>query len=72
MGLYITPEEVAKIIGWDKEDPKNGTRRARDWLISSGAAIKRGGKWVTTKEKLRQAFPEVYEEIQIAKFEESE
>jgi hypothetical protein len=78
VGLYITPQQVADIIGWTQEAKENGepeanaVRRARDWLISSGAAIKRGGKWVTTKEKLKMAFPEVYEEIQISKFMEDE
>jgi hypothetical protein len=32
--------DVARILGWE-------TRRARRWLIASGAGVKRAGRWCT-------------------------
>lgn len=63
--VYITPREVADILEWTKDDVANGTRKALRWLRGAGALVKRGNRWVTTKELLRKSFPEVYEEIEI-------
>lgn len=63
--VYITTSEVAVILEWTQE-------RARDWLISSGAAVKRGTRWVTTPELLRRAFPEVWDEYLAAIAEREE
>lgn len=54
--VYIEAARVARLLGWD-------TRRARRWLVRSGAGVKRAGRWVTTPQLLGQAFPEVLERM---------
>ncbi len=49
--LYFTMEECAEILGWD-------VRRTRRHLVKSGAAVKRGQHYFTTKALLRRALPE--------------
>jgi hypothetical protein len=39
------------------------TRRARRWLLSSGAGEWRGGRVVTNRQRLRAHFPEVLDRI---------
>lgn len=39
------------------------TRRARDWLKATKAGIRRGGRWITTRERLREHFPELWDLI---------
>lgn len=72
--LYITPMEVAEAIGWTKagdppEKRQQASRKAARWLRSAGALIERGGKTFTTREKLKAAFPEVWEELEIQAWE---
>lgn len=53
--VYVTVKEVADILGWTNY-------RARRWLKSAGALVQRGDKLVTTPEKLRDSFPELWEQ----------
>lgn len=54
----LTIRDVANLMGegWS-------TERARDWLLKVGALEKRGGRWITTPERLSAVFPEVYQRI---------
>ncbi len=54
--LYITLREVSRIMGWSK-------KRTKRWLEREKALVMRGGNWVTTRDLLRTAFPEVYYEM---------
>ncbi len=47
----IGSDHVARALGWD-------TRRARRWLLKTGAGEKRAGRVVTTLPKLVAHFPE--------------
>lgn len=58
---YIGMGEIAKALGWD-------VQRVRRWLVRRGAATKIGGRWYTTRAKLRATFPDVYEELVIGGF----
>ncbi len=62
--VYITIQEVANILRWSR-------KRTRRWLLASNALVQRGGEWVTTAERLRDAFPEVWAEM-LDKAEERE
>lgn len=46
------------------------TRRAKDWLIRSGGAFRRGSRWYTTPHLLREHFSEEWQEIMLALPEE--
>lgn len=50
---FITITEVSKILGWNRW-------KTSRWLERAGALVRRGAKRVTTKELLKQCFPEVY------------
>ncbi len=54
--VYLTTAEVAAILGWSQ-------RRARRWLENEDALVWRAGHLVTTRHRLREAFPEIYDEI---------
>jgi hypothetical protein len=41
------------------------TRRAKDWLIRSGGAFRRGSRWYTTPHLLREHFSEEWQEIML-------
>src|SRR5689334_18016438 len=62
---YITITEVSEILEWDRQ-------KTRRWLDSSGALIKRGGKYVTTPDLLKTRFPEIYHEIMDAAYDSSD
>jgi hypothetical protein len=55
----MTAADVAKILGWE-------TRRARRWLQSTGAGVRRGGRWVTTRGRLLDHFPELLDALEVA------
>lgn len=54
--IYVYVRDIAVILGWKK--PK--TMR---WLRAANVLSMRGGRWVVTTDKLREAFPEVWEEL---------
>ena len=58
MTLYIKTSQVAEILD-SPEDPWS-TLRARRWLRRTGALVKRGKRYYTTPELLRDHWPEVF------------
>lgn len=54
--VYIDAAKVGAVLGWP-------TRRARRWLMRSGAGVKRAGRWQTTPTLLGREFPEVVERL---------
>jgi hypothetical protein len=73
-GKYITPLQVAIAIEWCKDgDPQwkrnAAARRAVEWLREAGCLIVRNRRNYTTKEQLRAAFPDVWEELEAIQFE---
>lgn len=53
---YLTVAEVAKILGFSNP-------RTKAWLQRAGAYLVRGGVGCTSKVKLKECFPEIYQEI---------
>lgn len=62
MSPYITIAEVAKILDWNWD-------KASRWLESAGAIVVRAGRRMTTREKLKECFPEIYSELQMAAYD---
>lgn len=56
MSAFLSVADIAKVLGWR-------TERARRWLLRSGAAIRIGGFWYTTPERLRSEFPELLDAV---------
>ena len=56
---YLPLAEVAKLMGWE-------TRRVRRWLAREGGMFKKGRYFYTTRDRMRAAFPEVWEEIALS------
>lgn len=52
----LTTDQVGRALGWS-------TRRARRWLLNTGAGEKRAGRVITTPGKLVAHFPEAWGEI---------
>jgi hypothetical protein len=55
-GAFFTAADVARALGWP-------TRRARRWLQSTRAGVKRGGRWVTSRGLLLTYFPELLDAL---------
>lgn len=51
--------DVAAMLGWS-------TERAHDWMIREKIAFKMGRRYYTTPTKLREAFPDIYEELALS------
>lgn len=60
----LSSAEVARLLGWR-------TKRARKWLQREAIGVKIGSRWFVTPTKLREAFPEVYEELMPELIEEA-
>lgn len=56
VSAVIGSEQVARALGWE-------TRRARRWLLKTGAGEKRAGRVVTTLPKLVAHFPEAFQVV---------
>jgi len=54
--IYLTISEVSKLLDWQ---PK----RTRRWLKRANCLVERAGRQVTSVERLKAEFPEVYDEI---------
>lgn len=52
----LTTSDVAGVLGWD-------TQRARRWLQRTEAGTKRGGRVITTRDRLASHFPEAFHEV---------
>lgn len=65
-----TAADIARAMS-TVDDPWDA-QRARRWLKATGAGVKRGqgrGHWITTRERLREAFPELWAQIVAAQVE---
>jgi hypothetical protein len=54
--LYYSVRDVAKVLGW-------GYLRTWRWVRRTGIFVRRGGRLVTTRERLVAEFPEVMHRI---------
>lgn len=70
--LLITTAQVAAALNYPMPAPSTpearrtrdtSIQKARRWLIRTDAVVKRGNRWITTRHRLRAAFPEVWEEL---------
>jgi hypothetical protein len=52
----LSAADVARLLGWT-------TERTRNWIIREGCGTRRMGRWYTTPNMLREAFPELYTEL---------
>jgi hypothetical protein len=65
----ITSRKLAEVLdNPSSSDPRDrwSPQRAARWLQSTGAGVKRGGKWITTPERLIEHFPEAFAELSLA------
>ncbi len=62
--IYMTIGEVAKVLGW-------GHMKTKRWLAAANVLVPRGERLVVTCDRLRDAFPEVWDEY-ICRLEERE
>jgi hypothetical protein len=53
---YLSVPDVARLLGWT-------TRATRKWLTKAGVLMRRGGRPVTTPERLHAEFPEVFQRL---------
>ncbi len=60
---YLETDEVADLL--NRVGGKNvwDSQKVRRWLQRSGAVRKVGGRWRTTRDQLRDAFPEMWEAV---------
>lgn len=67
---FFTSADVARCLT-SEGDPWD-ERRARRWLVSTGAGVKRGGQYIATRESLVKCWPELYAEIRAEEAEAAE
>lgn len=60
--VYISTKQIAELLGWRVE-------RTREWLAREGALEKKGRHYFTTLSRLRNAFPEIVERIDLGGLE---
>lgn len=60
---YLHMDEVADLLNQAAGKLVWSTERVRRWLVRSEAATKRGRSWLTTRDQLRDAFPELWREL---------
>jgi hypothetical protein len=73
-GIFIPVIEVAIACEWVKRtDPQwkrdAACKKAKAWLAEKDCLVTHNGKNYTTKEMLRKAFPDIWEEYEMARFE---
>lgn len=61
----ITTDQVGRALGWS-------TKRARRWLLTTGAGERRAGRVITTPTKLVEHFPEAWHELSLGAFGDRE
>lgn len=62
--IYYRMDTVAALVIDDRTGKPFRVERMRRWLMREEACRKIGGRWYTTPMMLREAFPEVWHEIQ--------
>jgi hypothetical protein len=50
--------DVARLMGWG--DDRSAVQRARRWMRRNGLVDRDGRRYVTTRARLREAFPAAY------------
>jgi len=60
---YFTTDELADLLNEQAGHNAWDARRVKRWLRRSGAGLKRGGRWVTTRDLLREHMPELWAEL---------
>jgi hypothetical protein len=60
---FIHMDEVADLLNKSAGRDVWSTERVRRWLVRRDAATKHGRAWLTTREQLREAFPEFWREM---------
>lgn len=53
---YLSVPDVAQLFGWT-------TEATRKWLTKAGLLVRRGGRPVTTPERLHAEFPEAFQRL---------
>lgn len=56
--VYMTVRQVKIILG-----PEWSMKKTRNWLRREQCLVKRAGYWVVTLDRLREAFPEIYDVV---------
>lgn len=64
---YIHMDEVAKLLNarLDGGEDKWSPRRVQRWLLHEKAVLKVGRFWVTSASRLRDAFPEFWQDMML-------
>jgi hypothetical protein len=51
-------QDIAGLLGWGTD--RSGVQRARRWMRRNGMIDRDGRRYVTTRTRLREAFPAAY------------
>ena len=51
-------QDIASLLGWG--DDRSAVQRARRWMKRNGMVDRDGRRYVTTRARLREAFPAAY------------
>ena len=51
-------QDIAALLGWGTD--RTGVQRARRWMARNGMLDRDGRRYVTTRARLREAFPAAY------------
>ena len=69
---YLHTDEIADLLNEQAGAATWDSRKVRRWLQRSGAAVQRGGSWVTTRDLLREHMPELWGELLLRLTEHAE
>ena len=69
---YIHTDELADLLNEQAGYVAWEDRKVRRWLIRHEAAEKHGGRWLTTRELLREKCPYIWREVLVRLSEDGE
>ena len=58
LGRLLYAADIAELMGWGRTE--TGVQRARRWMKRNGLTDRDGQRYVTTRARLREAFPAAY------------
>ena len=58
LGRLLYAADIADLMGWGRTE--TGVQRARRWMKRNGLTDRDGQRYVTTRARLREAFPAAY------------